>query len=54
LPPPKPLEGPSLESSAKFTEVQRVPLTIPNWSDPWHPAAPLATVQMQRPIVDNR
>ncbi len=54
LPPPKPLEGPSLESSAKFTEVQRVPLTIPNWTDPWHPAAPLATVQMQRPIVDNR
>jgi hypothetical protein len=57
LPLPRPAEGPSLDTSAKpkFNEVQRSPQTIPNWNDPWRPAAPSPTaVQMQRPIADNR
>jgi hypothetical protein len=53
LPTPRPLEGPSLGTSAKpkFNDVQRDPQNIPNWNDPWHAAAPSQpAVQIQRPM----
>ena len=51
LPPPRPVEGPTLDTSAKpkFNQVQRDPVAIPNWNDPWRPAAPPAL--MQRPLA---
>jgi hypothetical protein len=53
-PPPQPVEGPSLDTSAKphFDQVQRDPVAIPNWNDPWRPAASSTPPgQIQRPIA---
>lgn len=54
LPPPQPVDGPIIETSKKprFNQVERQPVAIPSWIDPWHPGPPpTATTQMLPPVA---